>query len=424
MASDNKYYRGHKHHCAVNGDAASIAVPALFHQHSCGGKDSRVVPEDDILLQMDQELDQRLSQLRRLGLGRKSSHFSMSMESSTQLKISPRGLDSKPRSFVLSGASSSNSIRDKQNVKIITNDGHMAANTCKSDGNLTGGPEAQSTPSDESDGCSPRCNSQSKRMGDKLNSSSSVCEGKLKGTMSALERSAVEAELVGNVNNEVEVDDDKEEAIFDEFLDQSTRVRISILTKKVKSLSETLKLSQEECKRLVHAKRVASVASSAAETERRNINKKVQNLHQENSKLQKSNKHLLQRVKELNGECQVLRKELASTQHSKCGHCSSQSFIQAQLTRARADNAALRDHTEKLKMKHKEELDQLHASVTSSNARIKELEREKRNFSALVKKQEHLITVLNEQKNNIAAAKAVACLEDRFLAIISPLQPP
>lgn len=43
----------------------------------------------------------------------------------------------------------------------------------------------------------------------------------------------------------------EENAIFDEFLDQSTRYRISSLCKKVTHLNQTISVLQEECKRLV-----------------------------------------------------------------------------------------------------------------------------------------------------------------------------
>lgn len=43
-------------------------------------------------------------------------------------------------------------------------------------------------------------------------------------------------------------------------------------------------------------------------------------------------------------------------------------------------------------------MDHLRVSIASSSTRVKELERQQRNFSALVKKQEKLITILNEQK--------------------------
>lgn len=61
------------------------------------------------------------------------------------------------------------------------------------------------------------------------------------------------AESLKNEVDENEVDDAKEEGVFDEFLDHSTRLRIGMLTKKVTALTEALKLTQEECRRLVRS---------------------------------------------------------------------------------------------------------------------------------------------------------------------------
>ncbi|XP_047481869.1 myosin-11-like isoform X2 [Penaeus chinensis] len=220
------------------------------------------------------------------------------------------------------------------------------------------------------------------------------------------------------------LEEGEENAIFDEFLDQSTRYRISSLCKKVTHLNGTISVLQEECKRLSSAKKEACTKAHTAETERRTLNKQVLLLQQQTTKLQKSNKQLQGRVQELNTECQGLRKELSSHHHSESEHRSSQSSFQAQLTRAHSENASLREQITTLKNRHKEELDQLRTALGSSNSKVKELERQQRNMSALVKKQDKLIGVINEQKNNLAAAKAAAGLEEKFLNIITPLQPP
>nr|XP_027236598.1 myosin-10-like isoform X1 [Penaeus vannamei] len=217
--------------------------------------------------------------------------------------------------------------------------------------------------------------------------------------------------------------EEAEDAIFDEFLDQSTRYRISSLCKKVTHLNGTISVLQEECKRLLNAKKEACTRAHTSETERRTLNKQVLLLQQQTTKLQKSNKQLQDRVQELNIECQGLRKELSSHQHSENEHRSSQSSFQAQLTRAHSENASLREQISALKNRHKEELEQLRTALGSSNSKVKELERQQRNMNALVKKQDKLIGVLNEQKNNLAAAKAAAGLEEKFLNIITPLQP-
>ncbi|XP_045619351.2 LOW QUALITY PROTEIN: testis-expressed protein 9 [Procambarus clarkii] len=383
MASENECYRrGSNFHYAEEG----YAIPAIKSQHSGSSlEDCDVVPEDHILLQMDQELDQRLSRLCR------------------------RRPDQTPS--LLS--------------RMISSDGNIMANKQMDAGNFASGSTAQaSIPDNEGDNWPSGCSIRTKEKNDILNSPLSVSVEKPRGTASMPDkRNVAEPELVENDTDE-EVLDAKEEAIFDEFLDQSTRIRIGHLTKKVMGLNQALKLSRDECKRLMSAKREASMAFHTAETERRNMNKQIQTLQQENSRLQTSNKCLQHRIKELTGECQGLRKELCSTRQSESDHRSGQSSIQAQLTRSRADNAAIRDQMAQIKTKHKEEVDELRAFVTESNSRIKDLERQQRNLYALVKKQECLITVLNKQKNNIAAAKVAACLEDKFLAIISPLQPP
>lgn len=59
-----------------------------------------------------------------------------------------------------------------------------------------------------------------------------------------------------SVEKEQEIKDDpleqgEEDAIFDEFLDQSTRYRINSLCKKVTHLNGTISVLQSECKRLV-----------------------------------------------------------------------------------------------------------------------------------------------------------------------------
>lgn len=57
--------------------------------------------------------------------------------------------------------------------------------------------------------------------------------------------------------------EEAEDAIFDEFLDQSTRYRISSLCKKVTHLNGTISVLQEECKRLVSDARIANYSQKA-----------------------------------------------------------------------------------------------------------------------------------------------------------------
>ncbi|XP_042226167.1 uncharacterized protein LOC121869084 isoform X2 [Homarus americanus] len=379
------------------------------------------VPEEYVLLQMDQELDQRLNRLCMLRTGMTPSNTPWVTGPSTRPRSAPQASDGQQRSLPhntntdFSGTSSSNVSDRVQNVVVNNSNQNVMVSKRRDTDDYMRGLGAQTSVKVNEDV-------------DKRNKEE-LMTGNPSGTTSNQTIGTGDMSDKSNVGEE-EVDEDEEsntreeEAIFDEFLDHSTRVRINMLTKKVSALTEALKFAQGECKRLSCAKREASGAAQAAETERRTLSKQVHVLQQETSKLQKSNKHLQERVKELGGECQGLRKELSSRQQGECERRSAQSSHQAQLTRSRADNATLRDQMAILKTKHKEEVDQLRSSVANSNARVKELERQQRNYSALVKKQEKLITILNEQKNNIAAAKTVVGLEEKFLSVVSQLQPP
>lgn len=418
MASKNRH-SGSKDNFTAHGSSDPTTIAMKCDENEASGE----IKEDDILYQMDQELDQRLSYLCGLRTQQAPANMARSTDTNAVLKSFPQGFDGQQENFVhetcerLSNLSVCNTYSEDQSLAT----GNSKRNVMvKRNNSIRNNEDQECTQGSKGEGFSPHYldselpkSSSSHRKQDQLNE-----------IHKSEENFEAKAELLKDETEENELDDAKTEGIFDEFLDHSTRIRIATLTKRAATLNEALKLTQEECKRLSQSMRSACTAAQVAERERRNMNKQVQTLQQELSKLQKVNKHSQQRVKDLTRECQSLRKELSSTRQSECERRNAQSSCEAQLTRSRADNAALRDQMANLVMRHKEETNQLHASIESSNSRFKETERWQRNVFALVQKQEKLIAVLNEQKNNVAAAKAVAGLEEKFLDIISPLQAP
>ncbi|KAK7072060.1 hypothetical protein SK128_020061 [Halocaridina rubra] len=341
--------------------------------------------EDEVLLQLDRELDIRLKNLRE-----KRSSAPSSNKGRTPVSVNP----------VVDALSSLSAQKNPTSGNLSkVNNLHLAKEQ-------TG---------DE-------CNSENNYSGKNSKEEESTVDVDDTLKMGRLSTPTTTSDDVNESADSVEELDEAKDAIFDEFLDQSTQFRLKALTTKIATLTEALQITQLECKRLVDAKQEAGATARAAELSRRTLSKQLQSQQKELAKHQKTNKHLQERVKELTSECQALRKELSSTRQSECERKSAQSSSHAQLTRVRADNASLKEQIGHMKMKHKEELDCLQSTLAGRNERIKELERDHRNFSSLMKKQENLIKVLNEQKANIGIAKAAAGLEEKFLELIAPLQ--
>ncbi|KAK4320207.1 hypothetical protein Pmani_008898 [Petrolisthes manimaculis] len=217
---------------------------------------------------------------------------------------------------------------------------------------------------------------------------------------------------------------EEQDAIFDDFLDTCTRSRLKLLTTKVASLTQTLQAAKEECNSLTASKREANRAVQVGEVERRALSKRVIALQQDSARLTRTNAQLNTRVKELTSECQAVQKEVSSIYHREGERRGSHTALQAQLTRARAESANLRDQLTSLKFRHKEEAEELRGQLAEAETKNRGLERARRNLATLTSKQQRLIEVLEKQKSNIAAGRAVAGLEEKFLATIAPLHPP
>ncbi|XP_068218669.1 testis-expressed protein 9-like [Palaemon carinicauda] len=366
-----------------------------------------MLSEDEALLQLDRELDERMRNLCRKG------SIAVKIVSDKVIKTN---LPENNGSSRINSPSSSGSQRQRES----------------DDSHAVGGIGLN------------RVSEQILRKDDHVNTLDILDKDDKKQSLSTVEENTL-SEVVGNTettechpnkkgeavefsekaNDEDLADlDEGQDAIFDDFLDQSTKIQIKLLRSKVSNLTEVLNVKQAECKKLTQAKQEALSSLQAAEKTRRVMSKQLQTTQQESARLCKSNKHLSERVKELTGECQMLRKELSNSKQSHCEQKSAQTSSRAQLTRLRAENTTLKEQIGDLKKKHKDELDELRSTQSSNSARIKDLERQQRNYCALVKKQELLIRVLNEQKINIGVAKTAACLEEKFLSILTPLQPP
>ncbi|XP_064090359.1 uncharacterized protein LOC135204199 isoform X2 [Macrobrachium nipponense] len=363
-----------------------------------------MLSDDEALLQLDRELDERMRNLCRKGSVKvvSKTELSGSTASSEQnFLFKSNTLQESGHSLVKSGSESSRvSKQISRKEWVDVSDNH------------SGDSEKQNL-------CSIEKNTLSETVVRTEIGASSMTTGCQQNKKEEPD------ELPEKVNCE-ELDDfgGAQDAIFDDFLDQSTKIRIKALTSKVSHLTEVLNVKQAECKKHTQAKQEALSSLQTSEMSRRSMSKQLQTTQQELARLGKSNKHLSDRVKELTSECQILRKELTSSKQSQCEQKSATTSSRAQLTRLRTDNATLKEQIAELKKKHKDELDELRSTLTSNSAQIKELERQQRNYCALVKKQELLIRILNEQKINIGVAKTAACLEDKFLSILTPLQPP
>ncbi|KAK3867347.1 hypothetical protein Pcinc_027187 [Petrolisthes cinctipes] len=227
----------------------------------------------------------------------------------------------------------------------------------------------------------------------------------------------------GEASNSEKDIKEEQDAIFDDFLDTCTRSRLRLLTTKVASLTQALQAAKEECNSLTASKREANRAVQVGEVERRALSKRVIALQQDSTRLTRTNAQLNTRVKELTSECQALQKEVSSIYQREGERRGSHTALQAQLTRARSESASLRDQLASLKFRRKEEVEELRGQLAEAETKNRGLERARRNLAALTSKQQRLIEVLEKQKSNIAAGRAVAGLEEKFLATIAPLHP-
>ncbi|XP_063855223.1 uncharacterized protein LOC135097348 [Scylla paramamosain] len=227
-------------------------------------------------------------------------------------------------------------------------------------------------------------------------------------------------------HKEDEEEEEKEEdyAIFDEFLDASTRCRLRQLASKVEALSQALHLAREECQQMASSKRESSRAVQAAERECRAMAKQTQVMKQELARLQKTNADLRLRVKELGQECQALRKEASEARQREACRGAGHTSLQGHLTRARAENLNLKEQLVNSKALHKEEVEELRRKLREGEEKRRDVERDRRELRAVTKKQDKLIEILHQQKSHLAAAKATAGLEQKFLSLIAPLHHP
>ncbi|CAL4066973.1 unnamed protein product, partial [Meganyctiphanes norvegica] len=238
----------------------------------------------------------------------------------------------------------------------------------------------------------------------------------------------VEKSMTINENNpkkekDIEEDlDDNDDTMFDEFLDNATKLRIKSLSSKLLGLNQTLYMVQEECKKLRQEKRDSYLRAQNAESECSSLRKTVISIQQQLSRQQDSNKTLQEQLKQKTTDCQALRKELSSYRSIENDFKSLQSTKESLLNRTKAENASLKEQIFGIKARQKEELNQVLEKSSEANKKSRQLEKQNRNLSLLVKKQEKLLAVITEQRDNIAIAKAAQSLEDKFLNIISPLQ--
>ncbi|XP_066973734.1 golgin subfamily A member 5-like [Macrobrachium rosenbergii] len=292
-----------------------------------------MLSEDEALLQLDRELDERMRNLCRKGSIKVVSKAELSgstVSSEQNFPLKSGTLKESGHSLVKSGSEPS------RVSKQISRKDRVDVN------------EAVSEDSEKQNLCSLEKNTPSETVVRTEFGASSVTTGHHQNEKDEPD------EPPEKVNCE-ELDDldEAQDAIFDDFLDQSTKIRIKTLTSKVSHLTDVLNVKQAECKKHAQAKQEALSSLQASEMSRRSMSKQLQNTQQELARLGKSNKHLSERVKELTSECQTLRKELAGSKQSHCEQKSATTSSRAQLTRLRTDNATLKEQIADLKKKHK-----------------------------------------------------------------------
>ncbi|XP_076054934.1 uncharacterized protein LOC143033414 isoform X2 [Oratosquilla oratoria] len=209
---------------------------------------------------------------------------------------------------------------------------------------------------------------------------------------------------------------------FDDFLDQSTKLRIRSLMLRCKGLSEDLAKSQEDCRKLQREKKDVCENLHASEQERKKVCTQLKAVQTALSRQEKQTQNLQEEVKKLNQECKEIRKERDASHSAEGASKSLATSLEARLSRALIDNTKLRQQLKEETRKKKENHEVLKSTNEKQLHQIRGLERTNRDLMQLVGKQHKLIDNLKEQKNQIAAAKAAQCLQEQFLSIISPIQ--